>query len=99
MTFPIMTKGGGICAFEASAGGRVSRVGARFTQERTAQLPEGAERSVTSILPLAAHICVQAAPSICEAPTRNPGGKCGDLVPLAYLAAGTSACRRAAPVP
>ena len=58
MTFPIMTKGGGVCACEASAGGRVSRVGARFTQERTAQLSEDAERSVTSILPLAAHIYV-----------------------------------------
>lgn len=32
LTFPIMTKGGGVCAFEASAGGRASRVGARFAQ-------------------------------------------------------------------
>ena len=27
LTFPIMTKGGGVCACEASAGGRVSRFG------------------------------------------------------------------------
>ena len=32
MTFPIISRGGGVCACEASAGGRVSRVGARFTQ-------------------------------------------------------------------
>lgn len=50
MTFPINSRGGGVCAVEASAGGRVSRVGARFTQDRTEQLPEGAARSVTSIL-------------------------------------------------
>jgi len=59
MAFPTICRDGGVCACEASAGGRVSRVGARFTQERTAQLPEDTARSVTPILPVAAHICVQ----------------------------------------
>ena len=60
MTFPIIGRGGSVCAVEASAGGRVSRGGARFTQERTAQLPEWAARSIISILPPAARICNQA---------------------------------------
>ena len=64
LTVPIKTKGGGVCACEASAGGRVSRVGARFTQVRTAQLPEGAARSVKWILPPAAHNCVHAPPNV-----------------------------------
>lgn len=40
-------------------------------EKRTAQLPEGAARSVAPIVPLPAHICVQAAPLMREAPTRN----------------------------
>lgn len=33
LTFPISCRGGGVCACEASAGGRASRVGARFAQD------------------------------------------------------------------
>nr|DAO15704.1 MAG TPA: hypothetical protein [Caudoviricetes sp.] len=64
MTFPIMAGAAGFAHVRPARAARVSRVGARFTQERTAQLPEDAERSVTSIIRLAAHICVQAWPLI-----------------------------------
>ena len=62
MTFPIICRGGGVCAFEASAGGRASRVGARFAQvkPRTEVWKEGSVRgSVAPILPRGLHIYVQ----------------------------------------
>ena len=90
LTFPIICRGGGVCACEASAGGRVSRVGARFTQERTAQLPEVSSDRLPRFYPWPPTSASRA----CRRYEKSPHGtmrKCGDLLPLAYLAAGTSA--------